>query len=370
MDTLVPNVRSRWWANASYLTLHASHVLVLRKTEKSAVMDAPAPPSAPGEYQFIGRWMHRAAAKAKAAEEKAAAEAKKKAGAEAAAAKTPPPQPPPPPPPPASGFTSEHARWVASTFTSPSGGARYFVDLAANHPTFGSSTYDLEHLGWSGLCIEPNPMYTAMLRAQRKCTVVDTPVDSEVRSVTFQFGGNDRGGIQDDRFDNTRELVARHARTAAHTTAQMRTAPLHAVLRKAGSPKVIDYLSLDVEGAESAILGPRFRWEAFTFLAMTIERPPPDLNQRLFEHGYLFARAISHTDAAYVHSSHPEVARVADNASFVQMPAKCHTSGGAEVRYTYPDRYPLKHVHCRSIFGCCSFPDFPQSTTRYMQPLR
>ena len=46
----------------------------------------------------------------------------------------------------------------------------------------------LERYGWSGLCIEPNPRFAALLRKHRG-KVVENAVDSKERNVTFQLNG-------------------------------------------------------------------------------------------------------------------------------------------------------------------------------------
>ena len=263
------------------------------------------------------------------------------------------------------------ANWVSTTFASlpkiaqvdgePTLGKRYFVDLAANHPVVGSNTFGLERRGWEGLCIEPNPEYVAMLRKQRKCKLASVVIDRDEREVQFELAGA-MGGIMDQRFDNRASglAVKGRVRPAVQT---IRTQPFQQVLRNASAPQIIDFLSLDVEGAESAVLSEAFPFDEFVFLVLAIERPPPDLNSRLFRHGYLFAKAISSTDAFYVHASHPRAASVSANASFMQMPAKCRNGQGIDL----VGRETIKGVRCPSVFGCCTFEGFPQATTRYMQ---
>lgn len=256
--------------------------------------------------------------------------------------------------------SSEHARWVLSTFedTLPVSSTRYFVDLAANHPQDGSSTNELEQHGWNGLCIEPNPAYVPLLRARRRCQVVDVAIDNAERNVSFAFSRGPMGGIIDRRFDN--QPNAGKTRQPPGT-GYIQAIPLHRALRSASAPNVIDYLSLDVEGAESSVLPSTFPWKEIIFLTLTIERPPPDLNARLFQHGYLYAKTIGLTDTAYVHERHPRAAQVSANHSFVQVPAKCRNHG-----HSYSDRSRIHgQVACRSLFGCCTFPGYPQSTTLY-----
>ena len=248
-----------------------------------------------------------------------------------------------------------YAAWVLSTFAGLRPATQFYVDLAANHPTQDSSTHELEQRGWHGLCIEPNPEYVALLKVQRNCTTIPTAIDSHERDVNFEFAGT-MGGIEDARFDN-------RAGTKGRMVSRLRTRRLQDVLREANAPHVIDFLSLDVEGAESAVLSPSFPWGQYTFLTISIERAPPDLNARLFAHGYLFVKQLR-ADTMYVHSTHPRAAIVAANLSFVQGAAKCRNG-----QTVYSERRPLVGVHCGSIFGCCAFPGFPPETTRYLRPV-
>lgn len=57
------------------------------------------------------------------------------------------------------------------------------------------------------------------------------------------------------------------------------------VLQKFKVPKVIDYFSLDVEGAEEMVMSD-FPWDDYTFLVLTVERPSIALKHKLREHGY------------------------------------------------------------------------------------
>ena len=285
---------------------------------------------------------------------------------------------------------------------------RFFVDLAANHPTLGSTTYPLEQHGWRGLCIEAQPEYVAMLRANRSCAVAPVAVDGVERDVQFAIRG-EMGGIVDTRFDNRiagdqkpiplgklrlkafqDQMHALNATSgaaassssngaaagdssvaappassssfAAAPTITLRTRRLDDVLREFKVPRVIDYLNLDVEGAESSILSSSHPWGVYRFLTLSVERPPPDLALRLFAHGYLYVMPVGHADEVFVHRSHPRAKELQKNETYRQGPAKCRTFEGA-----YRDRAPLRNLpgFCKSIFGCCHFPGFPQSTTKY-----
>ena len=61
---------------------------------------------------------------------------------------------------------------------------------------------------------------------------------------------------------------------------------------KSQAPKIIDYLSLDVEGAESMVFQ-NFDWDLYKFKFLTIERPKDDLKYLLNENGYREVRKIT-----------------------------------------------------------------------------
>ena len=191
----------------------------------------------------------------------------------------------------------------------------YFVDLAANDATFLSNTYWLEtEHGWNGLCLEANPKYWAR-HAYRKCTLVGAVVGAQrMEEIDFNFGpksnfqialdtyieGGELGGIVGDNFDNQNQNSASSSGgggdnvvhvTDDHVIAKRYTVPLEEVFCRYNVPKVIDYFSLDVEGAESYVMS-TFPFDKYSFRVLTIERPKPDLKDLLQSNGYSFVRKL------------------------------------------------------------------------------
>ena len=77
--------------------------------------------------------------------------------------------------------------------------------------------------------------------------------------------------------------------------------PLAEILQREGAPRVIDYLSLDTEGAETRILL-NFDFERYRFRVMTIERPSPQLHTYLLAHDYILLNNDG-LDGYYCHRS-------------------------------------------------------------------
>ena len=80
----------------------------------------------------------------------------------------------------------------------------------------------------------------------------------------------------------------------------MRTVPLARILDHVKAPALVDYLSLDVEGAEElALLG--FPFDRYSFRVMSIERPSPALRSRLEAQRYHHICDNSRIDELWVH---------------------------------------------------------------------
>ena len=161
-----------------------------------------------------------------------------------------------------------------STSQPPPPPPRYFVELGAVDGIYTSNTIALERqLGWAGLCIEPSHMYQHLLRSGRTCAKSDACVGPrEGDAVDFvQPGG---ATTMETGFDPAKEGVGVVEREAvvndrglysgitkyldrfkvAGPVERKITRTLAGVLDEHRAPRRIDYLSLDTEGSELAIL--------------------------------------------------------------------------------------------------------------------
>lgn len=159
----------------------------------------------------------------------------------------------------------------------------FFVDLAANDATVLSNTYSLEKkFGWNGLCVEPNPMYWANL-TYRDCQVVAAIVGNQrMEEMYFRFDAGDHGGVIG--FDNGNHLKRK--------AEPKYTVTLSEILHRFNAPRKIDYLSLDVEGAEEFIMQ-NFPMNDFTISLMTVERPKDSLKQLFDKNGFKQIQRLS-----------------------------------------------------------------------------
>lgn len=135
----------------------------------------------------------------------------------------------------------------------------YYVDVGSADGVQISNTYLLDRMGWQGVCIDPFPRNMQ----QRTCQVFKQPVFAESgKKVQFRAAG-DLGGIASDlgkykKYLNEAPMV------------EFTTATLDEILEKAKAPQWIDYMNIDVEGAEVDVLR-GFSFDKHQIGALTIE---------------------------------------------------------------------------------------------------
>ena len=163
----------------------------------------------------------------------------------------------------------------------------YFVEVGANHPTEGSQTWHLEHAGWTGVLVEPQPDLAAFLVSARKNAKVFaaacTSPDNAGQSLPLHVDGA-RSALDRDR-------MAPGARTDYVIAVPTRT--LDSILEEANAPVPVDLLSVDVEGHEIEVLrGFDFaRWQPLLIL---VEDHVGSLrtHRYLRQHGYRLIRRL------------------------------------------------------------------------------
>ena len=175
----------------------------------------------------------------------------------------------------------------------------YFIDLAANNWYHLSNSYPLEkHFGWTGLCVEPLPSYRVELLSKRTCEVVVNPIFSDSTSMVKFTDQNVFGGIVASDMDNNNNKEGA-------ATFDLQTVTLDLVLSHVKAPNVIDYMSLDVEGAELHVMM-GFNFSKYKILIITVERPKLKLHKLLTRNGYWFLMptpTCHFGDMIYIHES-------------------------------------------------------------------
>lgn len=196
----------------------------------------------------------------------------------------------------------------------------YFVDLACADGVELSNTYFLEkYLEWTGLLFEPNPDFHDSIASNRTSPLVaECVTDGAEPEVEFRIDNGMLGGIVGEGFDNSAENRAEELQSAR--IIRVPTVTLVDALDRHGAPRLIDYLSLDVEGAEELILR-EFDFSRYKFRFMTIERPSLALDLLLDRHGYV-QLAHSRFDVFYTHRDFLDQVNFEPRSHFIATPAK------------------------------------------------
>ena len=123
--------------------------------------------------------------------------------------------------------------------------------------------------------------------AKRKCITVGAAVGrKDNEEVEFKYDNGVFGGIVDKAFDNKK---GKHEKQKLQ---KKKTVQLRSLFEKFDVPKIIDYWSFDVEGAEDYIAS-AFPWGQYFPQLITVERPSSALQQLLYDKGMRFMCDIS-----------------------------------------------------------------------------
>ena len=164
----------------------------------------------------------------------------------------------------------------------------FYVDIGAYDGIEFSNTYVLEkNYGWSGLAVECDPAIVGLLAKNRNCDIDTRAVwredNNEVIFKTVE--GGKLSGIVDT-------LTHKKALEREGYVSSIRTVSLKTLLDEHKCPKHINYMSLDVEGAELDVLE-SFDF-SYTFDVVSIEhlRDKDKIIEIMLKHGYRIEKTI------------------------------------------------------------------------------
>lgn len=157
------------------------------------------------------------------------------------------------------GYVSQYGqdKWlIENIFPNKKDGV--FVDIGANDGVTLSNTLVLERLGWNGLAIEPIASTYEKLIASRKCTCINGGIAARTGEYTFRkiVGESEMlSGIKEEfdprHIERIDQAVAEQGGQVVDETIQCYN--LNELLEQHGI-KQVDFVSIDVEGAELSIL--------------------------------------------------------------------------------------------------------------------
>jgi FkbM family methyltransferase len=158
--------------------------------------------------------------------------------------------------------------WVLEQLGWKRGG--YFVEFGATDGVLLSNTWLLEkHFDWHGICAEPNPAFFERLKRNRSCELSKACI-FRTSGEQFSFVLADAyGGILEFAKEDS-HLDKREAYASVGSLMEVTTTSLMDLLDQKQAPQQIDYLSIDTEGSELAVLE-GIDWDRYVFRCITVE---------------------------------------------------------------------------------------------------
>jgi FkbM family methyltransferase len=169
----------------------------------------------------------------------------------------------------------------------------FYIDIGSGHPVYDNVSFAFYLRGWGGITVEPNPWLTQLSKAVRpRDTAIDSLVGEKPGQATYYL-------VED--FHGLSTTVEDHARAAArqygkHSRAMTMPVTTLVALCEQHAPAAIDFLKIDVEGAEREVLlggdWRRFRPRVVVLEALAPVTMAPAWDgweSLLLSHGYGFA---------------------------------------------------------------------------------
>jgi FkbM family methyltransferase len=169
----------------------------------------------------------------------------------------------------------------------------FYIDAGAGHPVYDNVSFAFYLRGWRGITVEPNPWLSQLSEAVR-------PRDTRIRSLVGAAPGEATYYLVED-FLGLSTTVEGHARAAHSEFGKRSRAMIMPVttlraLCEQHAPSDIDFLKIDVEGAERAVIEGgdwrRFRPKILVLEALAPVTMAPSwdaFEPLILSHGYRFA---------------------------------------------------------------------------------
>jgi FkbM family methyltransferase len=130
------------------------------------------------------------------------------------------------------------------------------AEVGANDGVTGSTTLYFEAKGWDCLLIEPNPSLCERLRAERRSRVIECAASDVEGEVSLYVAEGAPGAHAVSTMDGSEEEALRQISSHGFSGRKInvKTRTLDSILDEAHITSGIDFISIDVEGHELAVL--------------------------------------------------------------------------------------------------------------------
>ena len=186
----------------------------------------------------------------------------------------------------------------------------FYVDVGAGHPVGDSVTKLFYDAGWCGINVEPGPNFALLSRARRRDVNLELAIASEPGSRELWISSPDAG------LSSLWRPEEAHPEGFTFRPKTVRVARLDEILDRYANERAVDFLKIDVEGAEREVLA-SFDPSAVRARVIVVEAISPlthrpaqaEWEPLLLDAGYLHA-AFDGINRFYVPQEHAELTDV------------------------------------------------------------
>jgi FkbM family methyltransferase len=168
----------------------------------------------------------------------------------------------------------------------------FYIDVGAGHPVHDNVSFAFYLEGWSGITVEPNPRLARLSRAVRPRDAAYQALAGAAEGEATFYLVEEFHGLSSMIEANARETAREMGKAVSESTVPVRTL---AAMCAECLPVTIDFLKVDVEGAEKDVLSGA-DWQNFrprivlaeAFSPVTFEPAWTDWEPILLANGYRF----------------------------------------------------------------------------------
>jgi FkbM family methyltransferase len=149
----------------------------------------------------------------------------------------------------------------------------FYIDIGSGHPVYDNVSFAFYLKGWRGITVEPNPWLASLSRGVRpRDRHVEALVGSASEPAATFYLVNEFHGLSTMFENHAQAALTQFGKSAQAITVPLTT--LRALCEEGHAPASFDFLKVDVEGAEPAVLlgGD---WERFRPKVIVVEALAP-----------------------------------------------------------------------------------------------
>ncbi len=149
----------------------------------------------------------------------------------------------------------------------------FYIDIGSGHPVYDNVSFAFYLKGWRGITVEPNPWLARLSRAVRpRDRHVEALVGSVSEPAATFYLVNEFHGLSTMFENHAQAALTQFGKSAQAITVPLTT--LRALCQEGHAPASFDFLKVDVEGAEPAVLFGG-DWERFRPKVIVVEALAP-----------------------------------------------------------------------------------------------